>query len=80
MRAGNGCGAPASFSPSAAMARTRDSCSSALVVGEASQESGPLHEPQRNETNSHAIGLNQFFLFETGDFDDKLYRCLVTGC
>ena len=79
MRAGNGCGAPASFSPRAAMARTRESCSCALVVGGAIQEEVPLHELQRNATNSREIGLQRLFLFEMGDFDDKLYRCLATG-
>ena len=61
------------------MARTRESCSCALVVGGAIQEEVPLHELQRNATNSHEIGLQRLFLFEMGDFDDKLYRCLATS-
>ena len=76
MRAGSGLGVPSSFSPRAATARTRESSSSELVVG----EWRPLHEQQRNTAASHGIGLKHFFLLAI-DFDDKVtgYRLLVTS-
>ena len=76
MRAGSGLGVPSSFSPRAATARTRESSSSELVVG----EGRPLHEQQRNTAASHGIGLKHFFLLAI-DFDDKVtgYRLLVTS-